>query len=109
MSQVDRKALEAAILALAGNGELLNRFKADPTAVGAELGLTPEWSGAINRGDRDRLRSAGLNDGLTILVSRWFKDDLGDSASSGRFPVNTEFPFPAQGGPRRLAVARGKF
>jgi hypothetical protein len=107
MSQVEREALEAAILALAGNGDLLDRFKADPTAVGAELGLTPKWSDAISRGDRDLLRSVGLNDGLTILVSRWFKDDLGDSASSGRFLVDTESPLPQADVPSRLVFAGG--
>lgn len=107
MSQVDSKVLEAAILALAGNGDLLDRFKADPAAVGAELGLTPKGSAAINGGDRDWLRSAGLNDGLTILVSRWFKDDLGDSANSGRFQVDTESPLPKADVPSRLVFAGG--
>ena len=107
MSQADSKVLEAAILALAGNGDLLDRFKADPTTVGAELGLTPKGSAAISRGDRDWLRSAGLNDGLTILVSRWFKDDLGDSANSGRFQVDTESPLPKADVPSRLVFAGG--
>jgi len=107
MSQVDHKVLEAAILALAGNGDLLARFKVDPTAVGAELGLTPKGSDAISRGDRDWLRSTGLNDGLTILVSRWFKDDLGDSANSGRFLVDTESPLPKADVPSRLVFAGG--
>jgi aromatic ring-opening dioxygenase catalytic subunit (LigB family) len=107
MSQADSKVLEAAILALAGNGDLLDRFKADPTAVGAELGLTPKGSAAVSAGDRDWLRSAGLNDGLTILVSRWFKDDLGDSANSGRFLVDTESPLPKADVPTRLVFAGG--
>ena len=107
MSQADSKVLEAAILALAGNGDLLDRFKADPTTVGAELGLTPKGSAAISVGDRDWLRSAGLNDGLTILVSRWFKDDLGDSANSGRFQVDTESPLPKADVPTRLVFAGG--
>jgi aromatic ring-opening dioxygenase catalytic subunit (LigB family) len=107
MSQEDSKVLEAAILALAGNGDLLDRFKADPTTVGAELGLTPKGSAAISVGDRDWLRSAGLNDGLTILVSRWFKDDLGDSANSGRFLVDTESPLPKADVPSRLVFAGG--
>jgi aromatic ring-opening dioxygenase catalytic subunit (LigB family) len=107
MSTTDRKTLEAAILTLAGNGDLLARFKADPTGVGRELGLTPEWAVAISYGDRDRLRSAGLNAGLTILVSRRFKDDLGDSASAGRFHVDTQSPLPKADVPSNLVFAGG--
>lgn len=84
---MDAKALESAILTLAGDPDLLARFRADPPAVAPEVGLDAGWAAVIAGGDRDRLRSAGLGDGITILVSRWFADDLGDSASSGRFHV----------------------
>lgn len=87
--------LESAIKTLAGNPDLLQRFQADPTAVGAEIGLDAQWADVIARGDRDRLRSAGVGDGVTILVSRWFSDDLGDSGSTGRFVVEQgEVPDP---------------
>jgi aromatic ring-opening dioxygenase catalytic subunit (LigB family) len=104
---MDAKTLEAAILALARDAELLARFKADPGSAGAELGLDPEWTDVISRGDRDRLRSAGLNDGVTILVSRWFQDDLADSASVGRFHVDTTSPLPAPDVPPNLVFAGG--
>jgi aromatic ring-opening dioxygenase catalytic subunit (LigB family) len=84
---MDAKTLETAILALAGDPELLARFRSDPSGVAPEVGLDAEWAAVIADGDRDRLRSAGLGDGITILVSRWFADDLGDSASTGRFHI----------------------
>ncbi|WP_281689160.1 hypothetical protein [Pseudonocardia thermophila] len=91
----DAKVLETAIKTLAGDTSLLERFRADPAGVGPEVGLDAEWADVIARGDRDRLRSAGVNDGVTILVSRWFADDLGDSTSTGRFVVeHTELPDP---------------
>lgn len=91
----DPKILESAIKTLAGDPALLERFQADPAAAGPELGLDGEWAGVIASGDRDRLRSAGLGDGVTILVSRWFAGDLGDSASTGRFHVeHGELPEP---------------
>ena len=64
---MDRKVLETAILTLGRDSALLTRFKAAPADVGRELGLDAEWAAVINRGDRDRLRSAGVNDGITIL------------------------------------------
>lgn len=82
---MDRKTLETAILSLGEHKDLLARFKAAPEAVGAELGLDPEWSQIVAKGDRDRLRSEGLPDGITILVSRWFQDNIGDSDSKGTF------------------------
>ena len=86
---MDRDSLENAIRALAGDPKLFARFKEAPSVVGQELGLTAEGIEILQRGDRGRLRSLGLNDGLTILVSRWFNDDLGDSSSSSGFYVDT--------------------
>jgi aromatic ring-opening dioxygenase catalytic subunit (LigB family) len=107
MSTVNRDTLETAIRAFAADSALLARFKADPIAIGQQVGLSAEWSEAISRGDRDKLRSAGLNDGLTILVSRWFADDIGDSASSGRFYVDVTSPLPAPDVPSQLVFAGG--
>lgn len=104
---MDKAILEQAILALAQDVDKLARFKDDPAGVGAEIGLDAEWSEMIARGDRDRLRSAGLNDGITILVSRWFQDDLGDSGSSGTFHVDTTSPLPAPEVPANLVFAGG--
>jgi aromatic ring-opening dioxygenase catalytic subunit (LigB family) len=104
---MDRKTLESAILALAGDGGLLARFKSQPIAVGAELRLSAEWAEIINRGDRDRLRSAGVNDGITILVSRWFKDDLGDSTNKGRLQIDRTSPLPEADVPANLVFAGG--
>lgn len=104
---MDRKTIETAILTIADNKDLLARFKTDPAGVGAELGLDEDWSQVIAAGDRDRLRAQGLPDGITILVSRWFKDDVNDSASTGKFVfdgrVSTETPKP----PRNLFFAGG--
>ena len=104
---MDRNTLEAAILALASDQKLLERFKSGPAAVSAELGLTPEWGDIISRGDRDRIRAAGVNDGISILVSRWFADDLADSASSGAFHVDTTSPLPDVNLPENLVFAGG--
>lgn len=104
---MERKTLETAILSLGKNSALLGRFKEDPRSVGAELGLDDEWAGIIARGERDRLRSAGVNDGITILVSRWFRDDLGDSGSTGRFHVDTTSPLPDAEIPENLVFAGG--
>lgn len=87
MTPAIRQQLEQAILHLARNREDLARFQADSAGVGAELGLDADWSASIAAGDRDRLRSAGLNDGITILVSRWFRADLHDGGSSGALRV----------------------
>ncbi|MDO8280241.1 MAG: hypothetical protein Q7T63_19235 [Burkholderiaceae bacterium] len=81
----DRDTLEKAILALGRDPVLLERFQKAPAQVGVELGLDGEWADVIQRGDRDRLRMAGVNDGVTILASRWFRNDLGDSTSKGTF------------------------
>jgi aromatic ring-opening dioxygenase catalytic subunit (LigB family) len=104
---MDKKTLEEAILTLARDHELLARFKADPSSAAGELGLDQEWAAVIGRGDRDRLRSAGLNDGITILVSRWFRDDLADSASTGRFQVDETTPLPDPDLPANLVFAGG--
>lgn len=104
---MEKATLEQAILALAQDLDALERFKADPAGVGQELGLDAEWSEVIARGDRDRLRSAGINDGITILVSRWFQDDLGDSGSSGKFHVDTTSPLPTPDVPANLVFAGG--
>jgi aromatic ring-opening dioxygenase catalytic subunit (LigB family) len=99
-------AVEAAILRLARDRELLAAFKADPAGVGSGLGLDQGWARSIADGDRDRLRSLGVNDGITILVSRWFKDDLGDSASSGAFTLS-ETPLAPPDVPAELVFAGG--
>lgn len=85
---MDTTSLEQAILRLAIEPDLLAEVRNSPSTAGSTLGIDQEWADAILTGDRDRLRSAGLNDGITILVSRWFKGDLADSASTGRFSVD---------------------
>ena len=102
----DRAAVEAAILALARDRELLAAFKADPAGVGAGVGLDEGWAASIAAGDRDRLRSFGVSDGVTILVSRWFKDDLSDSANSGAFTLS-DAPLPDPDIPAELVFAGG--
>ncbi|MEU6749212.1 hypothetical protein ABZ914_23580 [Spirillospora sp. NPDC046719] len=104
---VNAKVLEQAILALGRDTALLARFRADPAGVGAELGLDAEWAGVIAEGRRDRLRSAGVVDGITILVSRWFADDLGDSTSASRFHVEHSAPLPDPDVPANLVFAGG--
>ncbi|WP_116202694.1 protocatechuate 3,4-dioxygenase [Amycolatopsis circi] len=106
MSAVDRAGLEAAILRLARDRTLLAAFQADPEGVAESMGLDAGWARSIAEGDRDRLRSAGVNDGITILVSRWFKADLGDSASSGAFTLS-DAPLPAPDVPAGLVFAGG--
>lgn len=85
---MDITAIEQAILRLAIEPELLAEVKENPAQAGAALGIDQEWADVILTGDRDRLRSIGLNDGVTILVSRWFQGDLGDSSSTGAFTVD---------------------
>lgn len=82
---MDKKTLESAILRLGQNPKLLRDFKSDPVAAGKPLGLDEHWSQVIFKGERNLLRTAGVNDGITILVSRWFRDDLGDSSSVDQF------------------------
>jgi aromatic ring-opening dioxygenase catalytic subunit (LigB family) len=101
-----RETLEQAILRLARDRDLLAAFQAEPAAVGGQFGLDADWSAAIAAGDRDRLRSAGVNDGITILVSRWFRSDLGDSASAGAFHLS-DAPLPAPDVPAELVFAGG--
>lgn len=103
----DRSAIEQAILRLGREPELLAQVKAAPETAGAVLGIEQSWADVILAGDRDRLRSAGLNDGITILVSRWFKDDLGDSTSAGRFTVDAAMPLPEASLPKGLVFAGG--
>ncbi|MGW5149610.1 DODA-type extradiol aromatic ring-opening family dioxygenase [Rhodococcus koreensis] len=102
----ERADLERAVLALARDHALLERFHAAPTDVGAELGLDAEAAGAIAAGDRDRLRSAGVGDGITILVSRWFQTDLGDSTSKGAFTLD-DGPLPDPDVPPEVVFAGG--
>lgn len=104
---MDRKILENAILALARDSAALTRFKAAPREVGAELGLDAEWAEVVHRGDRDRLRSAGVNDGITILVSRWFQDNVKDSKSQGKFYVDSNLSTRAANVPNNLVFAGG--
>lgn len=100
-------SLENAILSMARDAELLERVRQDPAAGAAELGITEEWVQIIVSGDRDRLRSAGVNDGVTILVSRWFQDDIGDSLSQGKLHVDTTTPLPPKNLPTGLVFAGG--
>lgn len=102
----DRATLEEAILRLARDRSLLTAFQTDPAAHAADLGLDADWARSIADGDRDRLRSAGVNDGITILVSRWFKSDLGDSANTGAFTLSTA-PVPSPDVPDGLVFAGG--
>jgi protocatechuate 4,5-dioxygenase beta chain len=104
---VDTSTLEQAILTLARDQDLLERFRDDPAAEAAGLGLDEEWARVIAGGDRDRLRSAGVVDGITILVSRWFADDIADSTSQGRFHVDTTSPLPDPDVPANLVFAGG--
>jgi aromatic ring-opening dioxygenase catalytic subunit (LigB family) len=104
---MDRSVLETAILALGRDEALLERFRTDPPSVGQELGLDAEWAEVIARGDRDRIRSAGVNDGVSILVSRWFAGDLGDSQSTGAFHVDTTSPLPEPDVPPQVVFAGG--
>lgn len=104
---MDRATLENAILTLARDPELLERVRTRPDDAAAALGLDASWTRAILDGDRDRLRSAGVNDGITILVSRWFNDDLGDSGSRGAFVVDESTPLPPADVPDGLVFAGG--
>ena len=104
---MDRATLENAILTLARDPELLERLRSNPDTAAGELGLDSSWARSIVEADRDRLRSAGVNDGITILVSRWFKDDLGDSASRGAFVVDDSAPLPPADVPDGLVFAGG--
>lgn len=98
-------ALESAIKALAADGSLLLRFRAETEAVGSELGLSPAEASAILTADRDTLRALGVGDGLSILVSRWFQDDLADGGSKGAFVVDRTSPLPAADIPANLVFA----
>ncbi|MQY26433.1 DODA-type extradiol aromatic ring-opening family dioxygenase [Nocardia aurantia] len=88
----DKNAIERAVLAMARDTELLEQVNAQPSRAPELLGIDREWAETILSGNRDRLRAIGLNDGLTILVSRWFNDDLGDAASHGGFIVDDTLP-----------------
>ncbi|EOM75105.1 protocatechuate 3,4-dioxygenase [Rhodococcus rhodnii] len=104
---MDKSAIENAILAMARDGELLAAVKQDPARAPELLGVDREWAETILAGNRDRLRAIGLNDGLTILVSRWFNDDLGDGASAGKFVVDDSLPLPTPDVPANLVFAGG--
>lgn len=106
MSGTERADLEAAILHLARDRELLAAFQADPASKATEVGLSEDWARSIAAGDRDRLRSAGVNDGITILVSRWFNSDLGDSTNTGAFTLS-DAPVPDPDVPAELVFAGG--
>ena len=104
---MDTTALEQAILRLAIDADLLSAVRANPDTAGEQLGIEQDWAESILNADRDRLRSAGLNDGITILVSRWFKGDLGDSESTGRFVVDPNIPLDTPDVLDNLAFAGG--
>jgi aromatic ring-opening dioxygenase catalytic subunit (LigB family) len=106
MPQELRSTLEFAILELGRRPEVLQRFQNDPVVVGAELGLTADWALVVAEGNRDRLRSAGVNDGVTILVSRWFRADLADSGNEGGFHANSLAILPSDV-PANLVFAGG--
>ncbi|TSD40263.1 protocatechuate 3,4-dioxygenase [Rhodococcus sp. KBS0724] len=102
-----KKAIEQAILSMARDSELLAAVKLDPSRAPELLGVDQEWAETIISGNRDRLRAVGLNDGLTILVSRWFNDDLGDSTNRGAFIVDETIPVPVPSLPANLVFAGG--
>ncbi|MEV4950867.1 hypothetical protein [Paenarthrobacter nitroguajacolicus] len=102
-----RSKLEKAILTLARDADLLARIKAEPESAAELLGIDASWATAIVTGNRDRLRSAGVNDGITILAGRWFSDDLTDAGSKGTFVVDEETPLPQADLPRGLVFAGG--
>ncbi|MBD0323338.1 MAG: protocatechuate 3,4-dioxygenase [Aldersonia sp.] len=104
---MDKSAIENAILAMARDTDLLATVKAEPSRAPELLGVDQEWVETILAGNRDRLRAIGLNDGLTILVSRWFNDDLGDSVNVGKFVVDDTIPLPDPDVPRNLVFAGG--
>ncbi|MEO9327022.1 DODA-type extradiol aromatic ring-opening family dioxygenase [Gordonia aurantiaca] len=104
---IDKGAIERAILEMAKDVELLEAVKSAPERAPELLGIDAEWAQTIVSGNRDRLRAIGLNDGVTILVSRWFNDDLGDSTSSGGFIVDDSIPVPTPDLPRNLVFAGG--
>lgn len=104
---MDKRILESAIFSIARSPESLQEFKSDPEKIGQKYGLDAEWSQVINKGDRDRLRSVGVGDGVTILVSRWFRDDLSDSVNSGAFTLDTSIKLPAPNIPKNLVFAGG--
>ncbi|EGD55912.1 protocatechuate 3,4-dioxygenase [Gordonia neofelifaecis] len=104
---MNKATIEHAILALARDSELLAAVRDEPTRAPELLGLDVEWAEVILAGDRDRLRSVGLNDGMTILVSRWFSGDLSDSTSTGGFTVDHSIPLPVPDVPENLVFAGG--
>ncbi|MFF3574889.1 protocatechuate 3,4-dioxygenase [Nocardia jiangxiensis] len=107
MTGTDKDAIERAILAMARDTDLLAKVEAEPDRAPELLGIDREWAETILSGNRDRLRAIGLNDGLTILVSRWFNDDLGDAASKGGFIVDDTLPLPTPDVPGNVVFAGG--
>ncbi|PVX59526.1 protocatechuate 3,4-dioxygenase [Rhodococcus globerulus] len=104
---MDGTTLETAILTLARDDALMTEAKQTPASAADKLGLTPEWLNIILTGQRDRLRSAGVNDGVTILVSRWFNDNVNDSESSGALRIDESVPLPDPSIPTGLVFAGG--
>lgn len=104
---MDKSTVEQAILAMARDGELLAAIRDEPRRAPELLGLDVEWAEVILAGDRDRLRSIGLNDGMTILVSRWFSGDIADSGSTGGLIVDESIPLPVPNVPANLVFAGG--
>ena len=102
---MNRDTIETAIRTLAADQHLLERFRADPAREGARLGLDAEASDVLMRADRDRLRAYGVGDGLSILVSRWFANDIADSGSQGTFIVDRTSPLPPSDVPANLVFA----
>lgn len=102
---MDRNTIESAIRTLAADQEMLERFRADPAHEGEALGLDAEASDVLMRADRDRLRAYGVGDGLSILVSRWFANDIADSGSHGAFVVDRISPLPPADVPVNLVFA----
>ncbi len=104
---MDKNTIENAILAMARDADLLATVKAEPSRAPELLGIEEDWAATILAGNRDRLRAIGLNDGLTILVSRWFNDDLSDASSVGQFVVDESIPLPTPDVLSNLVFAGG--
>lgn len=104
---MDKTVIEQAILAMARDADLLAQVQADPARAADLVGLDEEWTNVILSGNRDRLRAVGINDGMTILVSRWFQNDFADSTSQGGFIVDESIPLPSPDVPGNVVFAGG--
>lgn len=102
---MDRSTIEQAIRSLAGDPDLLARFKTDPPRVGATLGLSADAAQAIASGDRGALRNLGIDSGLSILAGRWFGASAQDSTHHSRFQVDHSTPVPPADVPAGLVFA----